>query len=98
MTHQFEKKQGRKKTQYVVSPEVAGTKPVPLMAARIELFTPVDEDNIDSTPFLEEVAVVAAEAWISELLDPKKGTHQYNSKKMSVSCTILYQKNCESHL
>ena len=34
-----------------------------------ELFTPVDQDNKDTTPILENLAVVAAERWIEELLD-----------------------------
>ena len=37
-----------------------------------ELFTAVDQDNKDTTPFLENLAVVAAEIWIEKLLDPTK--------------------------
>ena len=37
-----------------------------------EFFTPVDQDNKDTTPILENLAVVAAERWIEELLDPTK--------------------------
>ena len=36
------------------------------------MFTPVDQDNKDITPILENLAVVAAERWIEELLDPTK--------------------------
>ena len=31
-----------------------------------ELFTPVDQDNKDTTPILVNLAVVAAERWIEE--------------------------------
>ena len=37
-----------------------------------ELFTAVDQDNKDTTPFLENLAVVASERWIKKLLDPTK--------------------------
>ena len=37
-----------------------------------ELFTPVGQDNKDTTPILENLAVVAADRWIEELLDPTK--------------------------
>ena len=37
-----------------------------------ELFTPVDQENKETTPILENLAVVAAERWIEELLDPTK--------------------------
>ena len=40
-----------------------------------ELFTPVYQDNKDTTPILENLAVVAAERWIEELLDPTKVTY-----------------------
>lgn len=51
---------------------MTGALPVPLMAVRKEVFDPDDEDNIECTGFLEEIAAVAAKAWIKELLDPKK--------------------------
>ena len=40
-----------------------------------ELFTPDDQDSKDTTPILENLAVVAAEIWIKELLDPTKVTY-----------------------
>ena len=39
---------------------------------RRELFHPMDKDNKDSTPLLENLMAIAAQAWIDELLDPKK--------------------------
>ena len=39
------------------------------------MFAPVDQDNKDTTPILENLAVVAAERWIEELLDPMKVTY-----------------------
>ena len=44
-----------------------------------ELFRPSDQDNKESTALLEDLAVVAAEAWIGELMDPTKGTWQFMS-------------------
>ena len=44
-----------------------------------ELFHPSDQDNKESTALLEDLAVVAAEAWIGELVDPTKGTWQFMS-------------------
>ena len=35
-----------------------------------ELFTPEDQDNKNTTPILEELAVVMAEAWIAKMVDP----------------------------
>ena len=46
---------------------------------RRELFHPSDQDNKESTALLEDLAVVAAEAWIGELVDPTKGTWQFMS-------------------
>ena len=40
-----------------------------------ELFTPVDQDNKDTTPILENLTVVTAEICIEELLDPTKVTY-----------------------
>ena len=40
-----------------------------------ELFTPVYQDNKDATPILENIAVVTAEIWIKEFLDPTKVTY-----------------------
>jgi hypothetical protein len=39
---------------------------------RRELFHPTDKDNKDSTPLLENLTAIAAQAWIDELLDPKE--------------------------
>ena len=55
------------------------TKPVPLAELRKELFSPVDQDNKDSTEMLEELAVVAAQRWIDELMDKTKGTFLFMS-------------------
>lgn len=96
MTYMFEKK--GKRTKYVVSPEVTGSKPVPLMAVRKEVFNPVDEDNIECTRFLHEIAVVAAEAWIKELLDPKKGTYRYMSDSNSPYCWKNVTEETKRHL
>ena len=41
---------------------------------------PVDQDNKDTTPVLENLAVVAAERWIDELLDPTKVTYMLMSE------------------
>ena len=40
-----------------------------------ELFTPVDQGSKDTTLILENLAVVAAEIWTEELLDPTKVTY-----------------------
>ena len=45
-----------------------------------ELFTPVDQDNKDTITILENLAVVAAERWIEELLDPTKVPYMLMSK------------------
>ena len=45
-----------------------------------DLFTPVDKDNKDTIPILENLAVVAAERWIEELLDPTKVTYMLMSE------------------
>ena len=45
-----------------------------------ELFTPVDQDNKYTTPILDNLAVVAAEIWIEELLDPTKVTYMLMSE------------------
>jgi hypothetical protein len=73
LRHKFEEQ----KTSFFNS--TAKTKAVPLKMLRKELFAPTDQDNKDSTPMLEELAVVAAKAWIEQLLDPSKGTFQFMS-------------------
>ena len=35
-----------------------------------ELFTPEDQNNKNTTPILEELVVVMAEAWIAKMVDP----------------------------
>ena len=40
----------------------------------------VDQDNKDTTHILENLAVVAAERWIEELLDPTKVTYMLMSE------------------
>ena len=45
-----------------------------------DLFTPVDQDNKDTTPILENHAVVAAERCIKEFLDPTKVTYMLMSE------------------
>ena len=45
-----------------------------------KFFTQVDQDNKDTTPILENLAVVAAERWIEELLDPTKVTYMLMSE------------------
>ena len=35
-----------------------------------ELFAPEDQDNKNTTPILEELAVIATKAWISKMVDP----------------------------
>ena len=45
-----------------------------------ELFTPVDQDNKDTNPILENLALVVAERWIEELLDPTKVTYMLMSE------------------
>ena len=52
--------------------DTAKKKAFPLKEFLKELFTQVDRDNKDTTPILENLAVVAAERWIEELLDPTK--------------------------
>jgi len=58
----------------------SATKAVPLKELRKELFHPTDQDNKDSTPMLEKLAAVAAQAWIDELVDPTKGTFRFLSE------------------
>ncbi len=70
--HQFEEK----KTSYFADSSSSATKALPLKELRKELFHPTDQDNKDSTPLLEELTVVAAEAWITELIDPNKATYR----------------------
>ena len=53
----------------------AKEKVFPLKELLKELFTPVDQDNKDTTKILENLAVVAVERWIDELLDPTKVTY-----------------------
>jgi hypothetical protein len=80
--YQFEEK----RMDYVVTPEASGTKAVPLYEVRKELFDPDDDDNIACTEFLEEISAIAAETWIAELLNPKKGTYQFMSDSNSAYC------------
>ena len=40
-----------------------------------ELFTTVEQENKDITPILDNLAVIAAERWIEELLYPTKVTY-----------------------
>jgi len=63
---------------------------VPLKEVRRELFSPSDQDNKDSTPLLETLAKIACQAWIKELLDPRKKTLQY----LSVSGSKYCWQNC----
>ena len=35
-----------------------------------ELFTPENQDNKNTTPILEELAVIMAKAWIGKMVDP----------------------------
>ena len=46
---------------------------IPLLELRRELFYPKDSDNKGSCGLLEKLAKIAGQAWIRELLDPKKG-------------------------
>ncbi len=55
-----------------------------------ELFRPMDKDNKDSTPLLENLIAIAAQAWIDELFDPKKATFQYLSESGSDYCWSHY--------
>ena len=55
--------------------DTAIDKAFPLKELLKELFTAVDQDNKGTTPILENLAVVAAERWIEELLDPTKVTY-----------------------
>ena len=82
LNHMFKKKTMR----YVVSEKVTGARAVPLQDLRHELFNPVDEDNKNCTQMLENIAKIAAQAWIDELMDPKKGTYQYMSESESPYC------------
>ena len=50
--------------------DTAKEKAFPLNELLKELFMPVDQDNKDTTPILENLAVVAAERRIEELLEP----------------------------
>ena len=59
--------------------DTAKEKAFPLKEFLKELFTPVDQDNKYTTPILDNLAVVAAERWIEELLDPTKVTYMLMS-------------------
>ena len=72
LKRQYEKK----KTAYF---ESHGAKAVPLKELRKELFHPADQDNKASTPMLEKLALVAANAWVSELVDESKATSLFMS-------------------
>ena len=50
----------------------AKKKSFPLKEFLKELFTPVDQDKKGTTLILDNLAVVAEERWIEELLDPTK--------------------------
>ena len=58
---------------------MAKEKAFPLKELLKELFTPVDQDNHDNTPILENLSVVAADRWIEELLEPTKVTYMLMS-------------------
>ena len=58
----------------------AKKKEFPLKEFLKELFTPVDQDNKHTSPMLENLAVVLAERWIKELLDPTKVTYMLMSQ------------------
>ena len=60
--------------------DTAKEKEFPLKEFLKELFTPVDQDKKDTTPILKNLAVVAAEIWIKELLDPTKVTYMLMSE------------------
>ena len=46
--------------------DTAKEKAFPLKELLKELFTPVDQDNKDITPILDNLAVVAADIWIKD--------------------------------
>lgn len=69
MKHQFEDKTTK------LFGDSSGTKAVPFHEVRKELFHPTDQDNKDSTPMLEELAVIACKAWVEDMLDEKKATY-----------------------
>ena len=77
--HVFEKKKN-------VLVADTGATAVPLKEMCRELFHPMDKDNKDSTPLIENLTAIAARAWIDELLDPKKATFQYLSESGSDYC------------
>ena len=58
----------------------AKEKAFPLKEFLKDLSKPVDQDNKDTTPILKNIAVVAAERWIEELLDPTKLTFMLMSE------------------
>ena len=45
-------------------------KAFPMKELMKELFTPENQDNKNATPFLEELAVKMAKAWIEKMVDP----------------------------
>ena len=75
MTHKFELE-----TISFIACTASAIKAVPLQMLWKELFQPTDQDNKESTGLLEELAVTAAQAWIDELIDPKKPTWQFMSE------------------
>jgi hypothetical protein len=75
LTHKFE----HEKRSFFASSSSSSEKVCPLKDLRQELFHPRDQDNKESTPMLEELAVIAAQAWIDELVDDHKGTWRFLS-------------------
>ena len=45
-------------------------KAYPMKELMKELFTPENQDNKNTTPILEELAVIMAKAWIGKMVDP----------------------------
>ena len=75
-----------KKTNFVHSPEDTNTTAVSMKLIRAELFNPMDADNQKCTGRLEQLAKAGAQAWIRELLDPKKATFYLMSASGSEYC------------
>ena len=66
-----------KKSTSIISDD--GSRVIPMIELRKELFDPENEDNKKTTEIIEQIAVVGVEAFIKELEDKKKATHNYLS-------------------
>ena len=59
---------------------------------RDELFHPVIEDNVSSADLVQQLACIAAKAFLEELRDPKKATYMYHHQVLNFHMSIVQRK------